>query len=145
MFKSLARFLKKQHKMLNKQNIIVQAVVYISLYLGIRYVLKEIVWKNINHNMLEGFDKSQADSFVLFHMNGCPHCVDMMGEWDSFTSSYDGPVRIKKIEKSQIASSEYKDVNVKGFPTMKVFDSSKKEIGTYNGQRKAVDFKSFLE
>ena len=139
------RLLKKQHKMLNKQNILVQAAVYISLYLVIRYVLKEIVWKNVNHNLLEGFDKSQADSFVLFHMNKCPHCVDMMGEWNSFASSYDGPVKIMKIEKSEMGNSEYKDVKVSGFPTMKVFDANKKEIAEYSGNRKASDFKAFLE
>lgn len=144
MLKGLQRSIQKNFKMLRKQNFIVQIFSFGLIYLALRYIVKDIIWKNIQHNMMEGFDQSKAKSFVLFHWEKCGHCKKMMPEWDKFQNSYTGNIEVKKVEKDEDKELINK-LNIKGFPAIYVLDADNNKIGEYSGERKADAFKAFLE
>jgi len=144
MLKGLQRSIQKNFKMLRKQNFVVQIFSFGLIYLALRYIVKDIIWKNIQHNMMEGFDQSKAKSFVLFHWEKCGHCKKMMPEWDKFQNSYTGNIEVKKVEKDEDKELINK-LNIRGFPAIYVLDADNNKIGEYSGERKADAFKAFLE
>jgi protein disulfide-isomerase A6 len=80
----------------------------------------------------EGFKGRKA--LLLLHMEGCPHCVKLMPEWDKFTEMNDTSIATKSVEKDEDRSL-VKRYGVEGFPTILLVDSNGDKIKTYNGPR----------
>ena len=83
---------------------------------------------------------------VLFHMETCPHCVNMMPEWDKFKSSASNveviDVEAREIENNSMLS-QHKD-KVRGFPTILMLNPSGSEvIDVFQGERTVEGFKKF--
>jgi thiol-disulfide isomerase/thioredoxin len=68
-----------------------------------------------------------------YYMNNCGHCKNFTPEWDKFSQSYSGPIKLRKIEMND-AGSDLDKYNVKGFPSILFIDEqgSAKE---YDGPR----------
>ena len=88
----------------------------------------------------EGF--GGASEFVFYHMNGCPHCVNMMPEWSKFESSNDSGIKTRKTEQSE-APDEIKKLGIKGFPSLVLVDGEGNKVEDYKGPRTADGFASF--
>ena len=86
------------------------------------------------HVKKEGFKGRKA--LLLLHMEGCPHCVKLMPEWDKFTEMNDTSIATKSVEKDE-DKSLVKRYGVEGFPTILLVDSNGDKIKTYNGPRTA--------
>ena len=80
----------------------------------------------------EGF-KGRKE-LLLLHMEGCPHCVKLMPEWDKFKEMNDTSITTKVVEKDEDRSL-VKKYGVEGFPTILLLDSNGNKLKTYNGPR----------
>ena len=88
----------------------------------------------------EGFKGRKA--LLLLHMEGCPHCVKLMPEWDNFTKMNDTSITTKSIEKDEDRSL-VKRYGVEGFPTILLVDSNGDKLKTYSGPRTAQGLLDF--
>ena len=92
---------------------------------------------------IENFDGKKE--FVLLHMNGCPHCVKMMPEWDSASSANTTSINMKSLERNDEEARELASKNdVRSFPTMLLMGGGK-VLKKYDGGRKKQDFLDFLQ
>ena len=82
-----------------------------------------------------GTGKSQK-SLTLYYADWCPHCHDMMPEWNKLGKLHKG-IKIEKFEQKQTK------VKVDGFPTI-VFRDGKK-VETYNGERSKKAIVNYLK
>jgi thiol-disulfide isomerase/thioredoxin len=82
-----------------------------------------------------------APTLVLFHAEWCPHCKDMMGDWDIVEKQLAGKVRVLKFESKEQDMAKH---GVKGFPTIRFYAQG---LGTnfteYNGPRTADNLIKF--
>lgn len=97
------------------------------------YLVYKLVEKLMCKNKVEGLEGGKK-TLVLFHMNGCGHCVKMMPEWDAFEKENDSGILTKKLERSE-AGDLLKKHNVKGFPTILLLDTNGNKVSDYNGER----------
>jgi len=88
----------------------------------------------------EGF--TGASEFVFYHMNGCPHCVNMMPEWAKFEDNNDTGIKTRKTERGE-APDEVKKYGIKGFPALVLLDDNGDKIKDYSGPRNAKGFAAF--
>ena len=88
----------------------------------------------------EGFEGRKE--LLLLHMEGCPHCVNLMPEWNKFCEENDTSIKTKMIEKDE-DKSLVKKYGVEGFPTILLLDSSGEKIKTYEGPRTAKGLLDF--
>ena len=116
----------------NKQPIVVQLVIVVAVAYALRWCLR---------NCLEGF--TGGKEFVLYHMNGCGHCKKMMPEWDKFSSSYKGGLKVRKVERGE-APDDIKKYGIQGFPTLVLVDGGEK-VKAYQGARTADAFAKFCK
>ena len=72
---------------------------------------------------------SSGSKLTLFHMNGCPHCVKMMPEWDKFSKL--NPGKTQKHEASDVQDLT-KKLNIQGFPTIMLLDANNNKIPLKN-------------
>lgn len=89
---------------------------------------------------LEAFD--EKCKVVLYHMTGCPHCVNLMPEWEKFTKMNRDKYNIEKKERSEMTKDELNTVS--GFPTIKVVPSNRPEV-VYDGDRTSEALAAFVE
>ena len=100
-----------------------------------------IVW-HIIYPAMVNFFKSRQEGFkgrkslLLLHMEGCPHCVKLMPEWDKFTKMNNTSIIAKAVEKDDDRAL-VKRYGVEGFPTILLLDSNGKKLDTYGGPRNA--------
>ena len=94
---------------------------------------------------------SSKPMFIMFKMNNCPHCVNMLDDFKG--------VREELAKNGSVVKAEYLDVtedsgnlfgpyNVNGFPTLMYFPDgpSKKSTGVkYEDQRKKADMLKFIK
>tara|TARA_B100000963_G_scaffold348556_2_gene356327 strand:- start:6964 stop:7389 length:426 start_codon:yes stop_codon:yes gene_type:complete len=136
----LPKSLKKMMKKLQKQNLIVKVALLAVFIYAVKYLLKQLNIAILDSQYLEGFmDKK---TFVFFKMNGCPHCEKMQGEWNKFVRNNRSGVATKELEASanQALAEKY---NVQGYPTLLLVNGDK-VLATYDGERKAEAFESFV-
>lgn len=127
-------------KKLQKQNLIVKVALLAVFIYAVKYLLKQLNIAILDSQYLEGFmDKK---TFVFFKMNGCPHCEKMQGEWNKFVRNNRSGVATKELEASanQALAEKY---NVQGYPTLLLVNGDK-VLATYDGERKAEAFESFV-
>ena len=136
----LPKPLKNVMKNFEKQSDMLKLGIVLLVLYGVYRFFQEMQWGIGSSSYLEGFTNK---TFVFFRMNGCGHCDDMKPEWNKFTSSYgdDGPVELKEVEKDDMTTQQ--QTWVKGFPTLVLVENGK-VLKTYEGERTAAGFKSFL-
>ena len=89
---------------------------------------------------MEGFEGRK--SMLLLHMEGCPHCVELMPEWNKFTKMNNTSIETKSVEMNEDRSL-VKKYDVDGFPTILLLNSNGDKIKTYDGPRNSeglIDF-----
>ncbi len=90
----------------------------------------------------EGFKGRK--SLLLLHMEGCPHCVKLMPEWDKFTKMNNTSITTKAVEKDDDRAL-VKRYGVEGFPTILLLDSNGKKLDTYGGARNAQGLLAYCQ
>lgn len=82
---------------------------------------------------------------VLFHMNGCGHCRDLMPTWSKIEEALAGsPLVTKTIESKD---KEMAGHTIKGFPTIRLFPeglSHPDRYMEYRGDRSLGDIMNFI-
>ena len=131
--------LKKKFTKLPTIGQFVVAVIIISV---IRYLLHLIIYSNFLSGYLENF--GNPESLVYFHMDGCGHCKKFNPTWDKFASSYNGSLKIKKLERKEAGEDMLQKYQVQGFPTILLLDGqgNKKE---FDGERTVAGLESFTK
>jgi len=89
---------------------------------------------------IEGFEGRK--SMLLLHMEGCPHCVELMPEWNKFTKMNDTSIETKSVEMNEDRSL-VKKYDVDGFPTILLLNSTGDKIKTYDGERSSQGLLDF--
>ena len=74
-------------------------------------------------------------------MNGCPHCVNMMPEWDKFAKLNPG---VTEKHEASDAQELTKKLKITGFPTIMLLDKQNNKVKAYDGGRTAAEFKAFI-
>lgn len=90
-----------------------------------------------------GGGHGSSPTLVLFHAEWCPHCKDMMGDWQQVKQALaQSPITVKEFESKDGEMGKHR---VAGFPTLRFFPgglSSPEKFVDYKGSR---DAKSILE
>jgi len=95
-----------------------------------------------NGTIKEGFKGRK--SLLLLHMEGCPHCVKLMPEWDKFTKMNNTSITTKAVEKDDDRAL-VKRYGVEGFPTILLLGSNGKKLDTYTGPRNAQGLLAYCQ
>lgn len=119
----------------NKSNYILKILCIISVYIIIR-----IIFMFMYSSKPENF--GNPASCTYYYMNNCGHCKRFSPEWDDFVQSYNGPVRLKKIEMND-ASSDLEKYNIQGFPTI-LFLDEEGNSKFYEGPRTSDGLNKFI-
>jgi thiol-disulfide isomerase/thioredoxin len=80
--------------------------------------------------------KSKSKSLTLYYADWCPHCHDMMPEWNKLGKNHKG-IKVEKFEENET------DFKVDGFPTI-IFRDGKK-VEKYEGDRSKKAIVSYLK
>ena len=139
----VVKTLKNIIKLVEKQNPILRLVLYVGIAACIYQLILLIQWKVAEQGLFvqEQFT-GQGKEMVLFHMNGCGHCKNMMPEWNKFQSSYKkAGIKVSKVERAENPKAMEK-LGIQGFPTIMLLQNGKK-IKDYQGERTATAFKNF--
>ena len=127
------KIIAKLEKCMSKDNNIIKAgfcaLVALFLFLVVLH-LGYIVVQTLNTK--EGY--TGASELLLLHMTGCPHCVKLIPEWQSFISKNNTGIKTRSVERSEDPAL-VKKYNVTGFPTILLLDSQGKKVKTYKGPR----------
>ena len=91
-------------------------------------------------NSKENF--GNPSSCTYYYMTNCGHCKRFTPEWDSFAQSYNGPIKLKKLEMND-AGSDLEKYNIKGFPTVLLVDEQG-ETKEYDGPRTSDGLNNFF-
>ena len=91
----------------------------------------------------EAFASADLDSgkkLVLFYTTSCPHCKNMMGEWQKAADN--APNKMVKIDATtdRTVAEKY---NVSSYPTMLVIDNGK-QVGVYDGARTSAEITKYV-
>jgi thiol-disulfide isomerase/thioredoxin len=95
-------------------------------------------------NKKEGFATSGV-RMILYYAPWCPHCKDMMPEWESFVKQATDaklPMTFEKVnsdEKPEVVKSK----GIQGFPTIRVEKDGKEQ--DYDGARTAAAMLKFAK
>ena len=93
------------------------------------------------HSRQEGMVKGRKE-LLLLHMEGCPHCVKLLPEWDNFTKMNDTNITTKSVERND-DQALVKRYGAKGFPTILLLDENGDKLKTYDGPRTAQGLLDF--
>ena len=120
------------------KNFLKYFLIFVIVFNLVSYVLSLIR----NGAIKEGFKGRK--SLLLLHMEGCPHCVKLMPEWDKFTQMNNTSIITKSVEKDDDRAL-VKRYGVEGFPTILLLDSNGKKLDTYTGARNAQGLLSYCQ
>ena len=143
--KTINKFLKPKGKItIRDLATVVLSVVVLSLAVNVFMTAFKLLKKWLLPKLhIENFDGKK--DFVLFHMNGCPHCVKMMPEWNAAASENTTSINMKAIErKDDGAEKILTKHDVRSFPTIVLLGGGK-VLKKYEGRRTKQDFLAFLE
>ena len=77
-------------------------------------------------------------------MDGCPHCVKMLPEWESAASSNTTSINMRSLERKDDGARDLIEKHgVSSFPTMLLLGGGKL-LKKYDGQRNKNSFLDFL-
>ena len=142
MFASLKKCLKQlTHP--KKHHLLVTLVFLVGLWLAWP-LLRNFLHKYGIHlpslRFHEGFEGQKE--LLLLHMEGCPHCVQLMPEWDSFTQENDTGIKTRTVERQEDPGLVQKH-NVRGFPSILLLGPAGNKLKTYSGPRTKDGLLSF--
>ena len=150
----LKKLTKKFNRMLPKGNkitpttfimLILMIIAIIITFRLLKMVYREIIGF-IRHMLLprkEGFEGQKE--LLLLHMEGCPHCVDLMPHWQAAASENTTNIKMRALERKDDGAAEIIKANkVKGFPTILLMGGGKK-LDTYSGPRTKDGLVSFCK
>jgi hypothetical protein len=85
--------------------------------------------------------------FTLFYMDGCPHCEDILPDFNKWAAAgqilaNDKPVKIRKLEREE-AGPLLDQKGVKGFPTFILTTANGTDI-EYSGDRSTSGYEQFI-
>jgi thiol-disulfide isomerase/thioredoxin len=109
-----------------------------SFFILILFLLFYIMFHIPNYK--ENF--GNPSSCTYYYMTNCGHCKRFTPEWDSFAQSYNGPIKLKKLEMND-AGSDLEKYNIKGFPTVLLVDEQG-ETKEYDGPRTSDGLNNFF-
>jgi len=94
--------------------------------------------------LVEGLSPNSGKKKIVYcYMDGCPHCDKAMPAWEEFSSS------TKTVDTAKIESKEdpdfMKKMQVQGFPTFLLLDSSGAKEKEYEGDRSSADLEKFAK
>lgn len=123
--------LKIKNLMKNKT---VMMFVRFALAIILGYLLRSIFRK-----YTEGLGGKNKREMLLLHMDGCPHCVKMMPDWEAAKDENPTDVVMNDYERSEKKGEEMsKKHNVSGFPTILLLNGENSTV--YNGDRTKEGF-----
>ena len=137
------KIIAKLEKCMSKHNNLVKAgfCALVALFLFLIVLrLVSIVVQALNTK--EGY--TGASELLLLHMTGCPHCVKLIPEWQSFVSKNNTGIKTRSVERGEDPAL-VKKYNVTGFPTILLLDSQGKKVKTYKGPRTADGLLDFCK
>ena len=116
---------------------------------GILCLLFSALLGPANNTTVEGLE-NPADgndkTLILFHMNGCGHCVKLMPEWDAFVENNQTRIKTVKYEQGEPKSKPLlKKHSVKGFPTIILVDDAGDQLDIYRGERNEEGLHKFCK
>jgi len=121
----------KLKNILKNKNLAMFVKVVLALLIG--YLLLSIFRK-----CTEGYEGRKE--LMLLHMEGCPHCVKMMPDWEAAKSENNTDVMMSDYERSDKKGEEMcKKHNVTGFPTILLLNGEN-DATVYKGQRTKEGF-----
>lgn len=85
---------------------------------------------------------TSGNCIVLYHMSTCPHCVNMMPEWNKFKSSAPKSIpglTIGEVERQYI--DMIPDAGVESFPTIKFYKAGSRNSANNNSNKPATPSK----
>lgn len=83
-------------------------------------------------------------TLVMFHMNGCGHCVKLMPEWNAFEKENNTGILTKKMERGE-AGDLLEKHNISGFPTILLLDHKNNKVADYGGERTKKGLLAFCQ
>jgi thiol-disulfide isomerase/thioredoxin len=147
--KNINKTLKKMLKPKGKITIrdlatIILSVIVLSLGVNVIMTAFKLLKKWLLPRIdIEGFEGKKE--FVLLHMDGCPHCVRMIPEWNAASSENTTSINMKSLERKDDTAKELVSKNnISSFPTMLLLGGGK-VLKKYDGGRTKQDFLDFLE
>jgi len=102
--------------------------------------VKVLVGKNFNTVAL---DKSK-DVFVEFYAPWCGHCKALAPTWDELAKEFESDDSIV-IAKVDATANECEGVNIKSFPTLKMWKKESNQVVDFNGARDLETLKHFVK
>ena len=81
-------------------------------------------------------------SCTYYYMTNCGHCKTFAPEWEKFVKSYNGPVKLKKVEASE-AGNDLEKYKIQGFPTI-LFLDNEGNSNIYEGDRTSQGLDKFI-
>ena len=99
--------------------------------------------EEVSEEVAESFQNG-SPKIVLYYVPWCPHCKNMMPEWNKLEQSMNGysQTNVNKVNCEE-NPEEAKKNNVDGFPTIILFKDGKSI--PYEGDRSAEAIKDFVE
>jgi thioredoxin-like negative regulator of GroEL len=108
--------------------------------------MKTLEIKTKNKSKVDKLLKSSKPAIILFHMNGCGHCVEFHPVWTLVVKELD------KTQDIELAEVEYNSMgllpenirtSIAGFPTIQVLRQGK-AIEEYMGDRTKENLREFI-
>jgi protein disulfide-isomerase A6 len=127
--------------------LILVGLVTLSLLAVVSYYFRN----NISTFVRQGFQNPTTGSakreFVLYHAKWCPHCKDVIPEFEKMAPNKSVVVGGKTVEVNMYEQTDnadkHKGKNIKGFPTIHFYDANG-SMSEYEGPRKAEAFLEYL-
>lgn len=99
---------------------------------------------DINARTLSKFDaaKKSGRMVILYHMNGCPHCIMMRPAWDSVKRDLSGRCNMAEVEYGNLSLLPQEMQMIRGFPTLMAYRNGV-PVAEYNGDRSPESLRAF--
>jgi hypothetical protein len=108
--------------------------------------MKTLEIKTKNKSKVEKLLKSNKPAIILFHMNGCGHCVEFHPVWTLVAKELDKTpdIELAEVEYSSMGLlPENIRTSIAGFPTIQVLRQGK-AIEEYMGDRTKENLRDFI-
>lgn len=116
---------------MNVENVVI-AVLLVVLVVLVGYYVHLRMKKTENY-------QDKVIVVILYHANWCPHCKNMMPEWNSLVANPPQGVQVKTVEESELTEEDRG--RVQGFPT--IVAEVDGEVKEYSGGRSADEIRQW--